>query len=137
MSIRPTAAVLALQAALSEAFAADETLSSLTRGRIHDGPARAVVAPYLAFTGVRTRDFSSGDGAGVRVLLTIEAVRSDGDRKRALVILDAAIAVATTPTLTISDAKLVLVTASEIQVERVRAGDQWRARVTLDALIDG
>lgn len=137
MSLRPTTAALALQAALAEAFAADATLSGLVRGRIHDGPSRAAVAPYLAFAGVRTRDFSNGDGSGARVLLTLEAVSADGDRKRALQILDAAIAVATAPTLSLADAGLVLVTASEIQVERARASDQWRARATIDALIDG
>lgn len=137
MSIRQTTAALALQAALNAAFIADATLAGLVRGRIHDGPARAAVAPYLAFTLLRTRDFSSGDGSGARVSLTLEAVSGDGDRRRALAILDAALAVATAPTLAIAGGKLVLVTVAETQVERVKASDQWRARATLDALIDG
>lgn len=137
MSIRPTAAALALQTALTDAFAADTTLSGLVRGRIHDGPPRAAVAPYLAFAGVRTRDFSSGESTGARVLLTLEAVSGDSDRKRAIAILDAALAVATDPGLHITGATLVLVTVTEIQAERLKSGDQWRARATLDAMIDG
>lgn len=137
MSIRPTAAALAVQSALTDAFIADATLSGLVRGRIHDGPPRAAVVPYLAFAGLRTRDFSSGDSAGARVLLTLEAVSGDSDRRRALAILDAALAVATDPGLQISGATLVLITVNDVQTDRTRSGDQWRARATLDAVIDG
>jgi hypothetical protein len=137
MSLRPTAAALALQAALTQAFAADATLAGLTRGRIHDGPGRATVVPYLAFAGLRTRDFSSGDGSGARVILTLEAVTGDGDRTRALTILDAALAVATDPALAITGGRLVLLTVTATEVERLKSGDRWRARATIEALIDG
>lgn len=137
MSLRPTAAALTLQAALTQAFAADATLAGLVRGRIHDGPARATVVPYLAFAGLRTRDFSSGDGSGARVILTLEAVTGDGDRTRALTILDAALAVATGPAPALDVGKLVLLTVTTTEVERLKAGDRWRARATIEALIDG
>jgi hypothetical protein len=137
MSLRPTAAALALQAALMQAFAADATLAGLVRGRIHDGPARATVVPYLAFAGLRTRDFSSGDGSGARVILTLEAVTGDGDRTRALTILDAALTVATGPAPALDVGKLVLLTVTTTEVERLKAGDRWRARATIEALIDG
>ena len=61
----------------------------------------------------------------------------DGDRTRALTILDAALAAATDPALAITGGRLVLLTVATTEVERLKAGDRWRARATIEALIDG
>ncbi|WP_237155547.1 DUF3168 domain-containing protein [Oryzibacter oryziterrae] len=135
MTARQTAAIAALQTALTTAFKADATLTGLVKGRIHDGLPRGPVMPCLVFADARGRDFSSGDGTGARVLLALEAYAGDTERSRALAVLDAALAVATTAPLSLTTGSLTLIRVSDTQVDRTRDG-AWRARAVIDALID-
>jgi len=136
MSARQTAALLALQEALTAAFLADSQLAGLVKGRIHDSPPRGPVLPYLSFAEARARDFSGGDSTGTRALVAIEAMTGDGERARALDILDAAVARATETPLVLGQGTLVLIRQTETQVERLKDGRSWRARAVLEALID-
>jgi hypothetical protein len=137
VSARQTRVLIALQEALTAAFKADAALVAAVAGRIHDGTPKAAVTPYLAFAEAATRDWSSGDGTGVRALVTLEAIASDGERARALAILDAAAAVAVTVPLALAHGTLVLIRIADGGVERLRDGRTWRARTTLEALVDG
>lgn len=137
MSARQTAALAALQTALAAAFAADPPLAALVGGRIHDGPPRAPVLPYLAFAGGKCSDFSGGDSLGTRARLTVEAVSGDGERGRSLAILDAAVTIATETPPALAVGSLVLIRLLGTTVERLKDGRSWRASAVLEALIDG
>jgi hypothetical protein len=137
VSARQTRVLLALQDALDAAFRADPALVALVGGRIHDGTPKAAVTPWLAFAEATARDWSSGDGTGVRAALTLEAVATDAERGRALDIVDAAAAIAVAAPLVLGHGTLVLIRANGAGVDRLRDGRSWRARITLEALVDG
>jgi hypothetical protein len=137
MSARQTSILIALEAALMTAFTTDTALCALVRGRIHDGSPRGAVLPYLAFAEASCGDFSSGDGAGAAVALTIEAVADDGDRERALRILDAALERALAVDATPGVGALVLIAADDTRIDRTKDGRAWRASSVLKTLVDG
>lgn len=137
MTARPTAILLALEAALMEGLAVDAELRGLVRGRIHDGSPRGAVMPYLAFGAARCDDFSSGDGAGASVSLTLEAVAADGERQRAIAILDAGLACAFATSVALASGTLVLLSAGETTIARTSDERAWRAAAVLTALVDG
>lgn len=133
---RPTGMLAALQAAVRAALTADATLAGLVEGRIYDGPPRTGVTPYLAFAEGRALDWSHGDGTGARVTLALDALSNAPGRDQAVAIVDQASAVIEGATLTVAGGHLVLVRIGTAQVDRLRDGRTWRARFTLDALID-
>lgn len=137
MSARRSSILLAFETALLATFVADAPLCALVRGRIHGGSPRGPVLPYLAFAEARCGDFSSGDGDGAAVALTLEAVTDDGDRARALAIVDAALERALGADLTLTVGAMVLLKGGETRLERSRDGKGWRATVVLNALVDG
>lgn len=137
MSVRQTTALAVLQSALADAFVADGILTEQVFGRIHDGAPRSGLMPYLAFAEARCDGFSAGDGAGAHVRLTLEALAADGERGRAVAILDRAVAIAVETPPQLSEGTLVLIAVAETVVERLKDGRSWRASAVLDALVDG
>lgn len=137
MSIAEPRALIALQDALDAAFRADATLAGLVGGRIHDGPAKGLPTPWLAFTDASALDWSVAESDGVRAVLTLEAVGSDAERTRVLAVLDAAAAVVGGPLPALAAGTLVLIRTTGASVHRTDGGRTWRARLTVEALIDG
>lgn len=137
MSAGQAAALVALQAALEAAFRADATLSGLVSGRIHDGTPKAAVTPYLAFAEARASDWSGGETTGARLRLTLEAVATDGERGRAMAIVGRASELAVSAPPVLGEGTMVLIRERDTGVERSKDGRTWRARVMLEALVDG
>lgn len=133
---RPAGMLAALQGAVRAALVADGTLAALVEGRIYDGPPRTGVTPWLAFAEGRALDWSHGDGTGARVTLALEALSNAPGRDQAAAIADRASAVIEGAALSLSGAHLVLVRIGTAQIDRLRDGRTWRARFTLEALID-
>ncbi len=134
MSLSQTAALAALQGALAALFAGDAELMAAVGGRIHDGPPRGPVQPYLAFAEARTREVPGG---GVRVALGLEAVTTDDGRTRALSVLGRAVDLALAGPVILAGGVVVLLRADGTGIARLKDGRGWRAGATLDALIDG
>lgn len=137
MSARQSAALIALQASLATAFEADPDLRTRVQGRVHDGTPKAPVAPYLAFADARTTDWSGGETNGVRATIVLEAIAVDGERGRAVAILDRAGELALGPLPALAHGLLVLIRVTSTSVERLKDGRTWRARASIEALIDG
>ncbi|BBE72052.1 DUF3168 domain-containing protein [Oharaeibacter diazotrophicus] len=136
MSLAPPAVLAGLETALAAAFRADATLAGLVGGRIHDGPPRAGVTPYLAFGAAEARDWGSGDGDGARVRLTIETVGTDAERGRVLAVLAAAAAVLAGPPPSLDAGTAVLLRVVATTVGRVDGGRAWRAAMTVEVMVD-
>ncbi len=77
-------------------------------------------------------DWSSGDGAGARVTLALEAEGSDAERDRTLAILDAAATVAEAVSPTLPAGRLTLVRVATVTIDRAKDGRRWRGRLVLE-----
>lgn len=128
----------ALTAALTAALKADAALAGLAGGRVHDGPPKADVTPWLAVADAGAFDWSTGDGPGARVSLTLEAEGSDAERARTLAILERAALVAEAlPPALGGGGRVVLLRASAASIGRIDGGRRWRGRMTIEALVEG
>lgn len=127
----------ALTGALTAALKADAALSGLVGGRVHDGPPKADVTPWVAVADAATSDWSTGDGTGARVSLTLEAEGSDAERARTLAILERAALVAEGLPPALGGGRIVLLRATAASVGRTDGGRRWRGRMTIEALIEG
>ncbi|WP_181704335.1 DUF3168 domain-containing protein [Chthonobacter albigriseus] len=134
---RPTAALAEVQTAIRSALKADAALGTLVQGRIHDGPPKTSVTPWLSIGEGRTLNWGHGDAEGARLQLTLEALATDDDRSRVLAIADRAAAVVEGANLAVPGGTVVLVRLGAARVERLRDGRTWRARLAVDVLIDG
>lgn len=132
----PAGLLAALQGAVRAALMADTALTGLVQGRIYDGPPRTGVTPHLAFAEGRALDWGHGDGAGARLTLVLEAVSNAEGRGQAIAILERASAVVDAASLSVEGGHLVWMRIGSAQAERLRDGRTWRARITLDALVD-
>jgi hypothetical protein len=129
------AALAALAAALTAALAADAGLAGPLAGRIHAGPPRPALAPYLAIAEMRALDRGDGEGGLLAATVTLEAVTPDGPADRALDLAARAVAVALAVPPALGGATLVLLRETASRLERGRDGRGWRAVAVLDALL--
>ncbi len=127
-----------LQAALRARLSGDDALVALVGDRVVDGgPGRAAATPHLAFAGLRAEDWSTDEGEGARIELTLEAVSRQGGRAECLAVLSAASAAIAAAPLALASRTLVLLRSERLEVERLRDGRGWRGRLTLRALVEG
>ncbi|WP_075218176.1 DUF3168 domain-containing protein [Mongoliimonas terrestris] len=133
---RQTAILAAVEAAVLAALAADGTLRALTGGRIHGGQPKTRLTPFLMLAEARVADFGHGDGDGARLDLALEAVGGETGRAEALAVIDRAAAVLETAPLPLAAGTLVLKRLRAATVARGTADRTWRARVSLDLMVD-
>ena len=77
-------AALALQVAMREALLARTELRSLLGGaHIFDEVPRGATAPYIAFTGIETRDWSVADQKAHEHFVTLETISNQRSRAAA------------------------------------------------------
>nr|WP_246329641.1 DUF3168 domain-containing protein [Chthonobacter rhizosphaerae] len=118
------------------ALSADAALRAKVGGRIHDGPPKTRLTPYLALGGATAEPFGHGDGEGARVALTVEAVAGETGRREALDVIDRAAAVLEAATPALSAGRLVLMDLRDASVARSDDGRTWRGRLTVVVTVD-
>jgi len=133
----PTAASLALRAAIHDALIADPSLVVVLGGpKVYDEPPRAVAFPYVTLGEARVSDFSAGDDAGQEHQLTLHAWSRQGGHKEAHAIAGTLLQALDDAALTLADHLLVNFRFSVADVRREADGRTYHARVAFRAVTE-
>jgi hypothetical protein len=133
----PTAASLALRAAVHDALNADATLTGLLGGpKIYDEPPRAAVFPYVTLGEARVTDFSAGGEPGEEHQMTLHAWSRQGGHGEAHRIAGALLAALDDAPLALADHALVNFRFATADVRREADGRTYHALVRFRAVTE-
>ena len=133
----PTAASVALRAAIHGALTADATLTSLLGGpKIYDQPPRSATFPYVTLGEARVSDFSTGSEPGAEHQLTLHAWSRQGGHKEAHAIAGALLQALDDAALTLADHRLINFRFSVADVRREADGRIYHALVRFRAVTE-
>lgn len=133
----PTAASVALRAAVHDALAADAALVNILGGaKVYDEPPRAVAFPYVTLGEARIADFSAGGEAGEEHQLTLHAWSRQGGHKEAHRIAGALLQALDDAPLALADHALVNLRFSVADIRREADGRTYHALVRFRAVTE-
>lgn len=133
----PTAASLALRAAIAGALSADAPLTSLLGGqKIYDQPPRSASFPYVTLGEARVTDFSTGSEPGEEHQITLHAWSRQGGHKEAHSIAGALLTALDDAALSLTDHRLVNFRFSVADVRRESDGRTYHALVRFRAVTE-
>jgi len=133
----PTAASLALRAAVHAALTADAALSAVLGGpKIYDEPPREAVFPYVTLGETRIADFSTGNEAGLEHQLTLHAWSRQGGHREAHVIAGALLQALDDAPLALAGQHLVNFRFAAADVRREADGRTYHALVRFRAVTE-
>jgi hypothetical protein len=133
----PTAASLALRAAVHGALTNDAALVALLGGpKIYDEPPRGAAFPYVTLGEARVADYSTGSEAGEEHQLTLHVWSRQGGHKEAHVIAGALLAALDDAPLNLADNRLVNFRFAVADVRREADGRTYHALVRFRAVTE-
>jgi hypothetical protein len=133
----PTAASVALRAAVHDALAADAALVTLLGGaKVYDEPPRAAAFPYVTFGEARIADYSAGGEAGEEHQLTLHAWSRQGGHKEAHRIAGALLQALDDVPLALTDHTLVNLRFAVADIRREADGRTYHALVRFRAVTE-
>jgi hypothetical protein len=133
----PTAASVALRAAVHGALAADAALTGLLGGpKVYDEPPRAAVFPYVTLGEARVSDFSAGDEAAQEHQMTLHAWSRQGGHTEAHAIAGALLSALDDAPLALADHALVNFRFATADVRREADGRTYHALVRFRAVTE-
>lgn len=133
----PTAASVALRAAVHDALAADAALVNILGGaKVYDEPPRAAAFPYVTLGEARIADYSAGGEAGEEHQLTLHAWSRQGGHKEAHRIAGALLQALDDAPLALTDHALVNLRFSVADIRREADGRTYHALVRFRAVTE-
>ncbi len=133
----PTAASVALRAAVHDALAADAALVNILGGaKVYDEPPRAVVFPYVTLGEARIADYSAGGEPSEEHQLTLHAWSRQGGHKEAHRIAGALLQALDDAPLALADHALVNLRFSVADIRREADGRTYHALVRFRAVTE-
>lgn len=131
-------AALDLQAAVAAALLADAELLALLGGpRIHDGPPRGTLFPFVSIGDAGQNDWSDGSTAGGDIRLTLHVWSRQAGKREAWTILGALMRLLHDMQLPLADHALVLLRAELAEVRTDPDGLTEHGVLRLGALVEG
>ena len=133
----PTAASVALRAAVHDALTANAALTTALGGpKIYDEPPAAAAFPYVTRGETRIADFSAGGDRGEEHQLTLHAWSRQGGHREAHVIAGALLQALDDAPLTLTDHTLVNLRFAVADVRREADGRTYHALVRFRAVTE-
>jgi hypothetical protein len=133
----PTAASVALRAAVHDALAADPALVTILGGaKVYDEPPRAAAFPYVTLGEVRIADYSAGGEASQEHQLTLHAWSRQGGHREAHRIAGALLQALDDAPLAPSGHRLVNLRFSIADIRRESDGRTYHALVRFRAVTE-
>jgi hypothetical protein len=133
----PTAASLALRAAVYDALIADASLTSLLGGpNVYDEPPRSAAFPYVTLGEARVSDFAAGADQIAEHQLTLHAWSRQGGHKEAHLIAGALLQALDDAPLALADHRLVNLRFAVADVRREADGRTYHALVRFRAVTE-
>jgi Protein of unknown function (DUF3168) len=133
----PTAASVALRAAVHDALATDAALVNILGGaKVYDEPPRTAAFPYVTLGEARIADFSAGGEAGEEHQLTLHAWSRQGGHKEAHRIAGALLQALDDAPLALTDHTLVNLRFAVVDVRREADGRTYHALVRFRAVTE-
>jgi len=133
----PTAASVALRAAVHDALTTDAALVNILGGaKVYDEPPRTAAFPYVTLGEARIADFSAGGEAGEEHQLTLHAWSRQGGHKEAHRIAGALLQALDDAPLALTDHTLVNLRFAVVDVRREADGRTYHALVRFRAVTE-
>jgi hypothetical protein len=133
----PTAAAVALRAAIHDALMTDAPLNALLGGsRVYDEPPQAAAFPYVTLGESRVIDWSTGTERGAEHQLTLHAWSRQGGHKEAHLVAGALLQALDDAPLTLTDHRLVNLRFALADVRRESDGRTYHALVRFRAVTE-
>lgn len=133
----PTAASVALRAAVHDALNADAALVSILGGaKVYDEPPRAAAFPYVTLGEARIADFSAGGEPSEEHQLTLHAWSRQGGHREAHQIAGALLQALDDAPLALTDHHLVNFRFSVADIRREADGRTYHALVRFRAVTE-
>ena len=133
----PTAASVALRAAIHDALVADGPLTPLLGGpRVYDEPPKSVAFPYVTLGEARVADWSTGTEPVEEHHLTLHAWSRQGGHKEAHLVAGALLQALDDAPLTLADHRLVNFRFALADVRREADGRTYHALVRFRAVTE-
>ena len=133
----PTAATVALRAAIHDALIADTPLAALLGGpRVYDEVPASVVFPYVTLGETRVTDWSTGTERGEEHQLTLHAWSRQGGHKEAHQVAGALLQALDDANLTLDQHRLINLRFALADVRREADGRTYHALVRFRAVTE-
>ena len=133
----PTAASLALRAAIHDALNADAALTGILGGaKVYDEPPRSAAFPYVTLGETRIADFSAGGEPIEEHHLTLHAWSRQGGHKEAHAITGALLQALDDVPLSLTDHALVNLRFAVADIRREADGRTYHALVRFRAVTE-
>ena len=133
----PTAASVALRAAVHDALTANAALVNLLGGpKVYDEPPRSAAFPYVTLGEARIADYSTGTEPGEEHQLTLHAWSRQGGNREAHLIAGALLQALDDAPLTLADNHLVNFRFAVADVRREADGRTYHALVRFRAVTE-
>ena len=133
----PTAASVALRAAVHDALMADAALVTVLGGpKVYDEPPRNAAFPYVTLGEARIADFSAGGEPSEEHQMTLHAWSRQGGHNEAHTIAGALLQVLDDAALTLTDHHLVNFRFTTADVRREADGRTYHALVRFRAVTE-
>ena len=133
----PTAASVALRAAVHDALTANAALVNLLGGpKVYDEPPRSAAFPYVTLGEARIADYSTGTEPGEEHQLTLHAWSRQGGNREAHLIAGALLQALDDAPLTLADNHLVNFRFAVADVRREADGRTYHALVRVRAVTE-
>jgi hypothetical protein len=133
----PTAASVALRAAVHDALVADAALVTILGGaQVYDEPPRAAAFPYVTLGEARIADYSAGGESGEEHQLTLHAWSRQGGHSEAHRIAGALLQALDDAPLALTDHTLVNLRFSVADIRREADGRTYHALVRFRAVTE-
>ncbi len=129
-----TSPALALQAAMKDRLLAHAPLTTLLKGaHVYDELPRGIHAPYVAFAGIETRDWSVMDQKAHEHFAVIEIATRERSRRIADAIVGEIDTVLDRAALTLADHRLINLSLLFWNVARLRNSEEFGATMRFRA----
>ncbi|MFZ0844513.1 MAG: DUF3168 domain-containing protein [Pseudolabrys sp.] len=133
----PTAASVALRAAIHDALIADTALTGVLGGaKVYDEPPRSAAFPYVTLGEARIADYSAGGEPSEEHQMTLHAWSRQGGHKEAHSIAGALLQALDDAPLTLADHHLVNLRFSVADIRREADGRTYHALVRFRAVTE-